>query len=181
MHNFIETYLAEAFEPLNPDPEKILISDIAHALSNQCRFSGHTREFYSVAQHCVQVSWLLQDWETPRWIQLWGLLHDASEAYLVDIPSPLKSHPGFAAYRDAERWVMLAVCDRFGLPDQQPPAVASADRVLLATEARALMPFVPEHWEGLEAAPLSTPITPWTPSEAKRKFVNRFCELYGEA
>ncbi len=181
MSNHIETYLGEAFEPLNPDPDKILISDIAHALSNQCRFSGHTREFYSVAEHCVRVSWLLQDWETPRWIQLWGLLHDASEAYLVDIPSPLKKHPNFESYRRSEALVMAAVCERFGLPEPQPASVASADRVLLATEARALMPFVPENWADLQSSAFNAPITPWLPAEAKRKFLNRFCELYGEA
>lgn len=177
--NFIETFMAEAFEPMRPDPSKILISDIAHALSHICRFNGHTREFYSVAEHSVRVSWLLQDLEESKRVQLWGLLHDASEAYLCDVPSPLKALPTFEAYRVAEGVVQGAVCERFGITKKMPDAVARADRALLATEARDLMPFVPEHWGGIEVEALVERITPWQPTEAKRKFMRRFCELYG--
>jgi 5'-deoxynucleotidase YfbR-like HD superfamily hydrolase len=178
VHSFIETYLGEAFEPLNPDSDRIFISDIAHALSQQCRFSGHTKEFYSVAEHCVRVSWLLQDWEEPRTVQLWGLMHDASEAYLVDVPMPLKRHPSFEAYRAAEEAVMWSICARFDLPVEEPSAVKLADQAMLATEARDLMPFVPEHWAEIKGmADPDIQITPWQPREAKRKFLNRFCDL----
>jgi uncharacterized protein len=178
VHSFIETFMGEAFEPLHPNPDQIWIEDIAHSLSLQCRFNGHTKEFYSVAEHCVRVSWLLEDWEEPTEVQLWGLLHDASEAYLTDIPSPLKQLPAFEAYRAAEEAVMWTVCNRFGLPWEEPEAVRFADQSMLATEARDLMPYVPEHWQSLEGmAEASIRITPWEPREAKRKFLNRFCEL----
>jgi hypothetical protein len=70
----ITTFSDVRFWPLLPNPDDIRIEDIAHALSNQCRFAGHAREFYSVAEHCVRVSQLCRPEEA-----LWGLLHDASE------------------------------------------------------------------------------------------------------
>lgn len=170
--------MGEAFEPLHPNPDQIWIEDIAHSLSLQCRFNGHPKEFYSVAEHCVRVSWLLEDWEEPGDVQLWGLLHDASEAYLTDIPAPLKRHPMFEGYRAAEEAVMWTVCNRFGLPWEEPDAVKLADQAMLATEARDLMPYVPEHWQALQGmAEASIQIVPWEPREAKRKFIKRFCEL----
>src|ERR1039457_118422 len=85
---FIGTFSGLRFWPLDPNPEKILIDDIAHALAHQCRFGGHASRFYSVAEHSVHVSRLC-----PPEDALWGLLHDASEAYLVDLPRPLKQLP----------------------------------------------------------------------------------------
>ncbi len=175
--DFIETHTGRSFRPLAPVAADIDVRDIAHALSHQCRFSGHVHVHYSVAEHSVRVSELLERGGFANWIQLWGLLHDASEAYLVDIPSPLKSTPVFALYRDAEKALMLAVCERFGLPLDEPREVAIADAVLVATEARDLMPFNPPHWIGLVEAPLPETIKPWHSSVAKREFLARFQEL----
>src|SRR6266496_3875421 len=87
------------FNVFNPKPEDVDIRDIAHALSNQCRFTGHTKEFYSVAQHSVLVSTFCAPEDAA-----WGLLHDASEAYLSDIASPVKKHPDFGPfYLEAEK------------------------------------------------------------------------------
>ena len=172
--NFIETHTGAKFEPLDPSIELIRIQDIAHALSQQCRFSGHTSVFYSVAEHSVRVSRLLEEWGADPVTVLWGLLHDASEAYLVDIPSPLKRSPAFASYREAEAGLMRMICARFGLPGIEPADVRRADAVLLATEARSLMPFVPDHWGGLTEAALGQDIIPWPSEFAKREFVNRF-------
>ena len=149
----------------------------AHALSQQCRFSGHTIVPYSVAEHSVRVSELLDREGASRIVQLWGLLHDASEAYLVDIPSPLKHTPAFDGYRIAEAWLMVAVCKRFGLPFHEPEEVRKADAVLLATEARDLMAYRPEHWAGLTERPLPGIIKPWQPESAKREFLARYEEL----
>lgn len=179
MTPFIETFTGIAFHPLAPVEADIRIADIARALSQQCRFSGHTSEFYSVAEHCVRVSWLLQDREHSSRVQLWGLLHDASEAYLVDLPTPLKNSPAFAPYRAAEKVVQVSICRRFGLVRKQPDEVTEADQTLLATEARDLMPYRPEHW-GKLPAPLETRITPWEPREAERKFLQRFVGLKGK-
>jgi hypothetical protein len=175
---FIETASGRRFQPLDPDPNELDIGDIAHALSNQCRFSGHTRVHYSVAEHCVRVSELLQSWCANERTILWGLLHDASEAYLVDLPSPLKQHPAFAeGYRTAETALMVAICGRFGLVVEEPRVVRQADLVLLSTEVRDLMPNRPEHWSKLTGLPLAERIVPWAPETARRRFLDRFKTL----
>ncbi len=177
--SFIETYSGTRFLPLTPNPDDICIQDIAHALSQQCRFSGHTRVHYSVAEHSVRVSQLLELWGESPPVILWGLLHDASEYALVDIPSPLKRERAFDAYRIAEDRMMMAVCDRFKMSRKQPKIVHKADAVLLATEARDLMPFKSEHWGALTEAPLEKRIVPWPSAEAKRCFLVRFASYYG--
>lgn len=174
---FIETVSGRRFEPLNPDPLDIDIGDIAHALSHQCRYSGHTKVHYSVAEHSVRVSELLEAWGADRTVQLWGLLHDASEAYLVDIPLPLKSTTVFAGYRDAEKVLMAAVCQQFSLPVDEPHDVREADMKLLATEVRDLMPARPEHWSALSHGPLPDTVVPWGPEVARTRFLDRFKEL----
>lgn len=182
--DYIETFTGRRFSPLSPDPSAIVIVDIAHALSHQCRFSGHTRYHYSVAQHSVLVSRLLEEQGQSREVQLWGLLHDASEAYLVDLPTPLKNsyHLG-PAYRDAERHLMVAICARFGLDPVEPQAVRRADACALATEVRDLMPGRPEHWStrNLTEAPHPTHLEERSPGEAKRQFLLHFCNLEATA
>jgi hypothetical protein len=175
--DFIETFTGRRFFPLSPVPDDIDIRDIAHALSQQCRFSGHTREFYSVGEHSVRVSELLEEWRCTPTIQLWGLMHDASEAYLVDIPLPLKLTETFAGYREAETRLMAAICGRFGLSVAEPERVRTADAALLATEARDLMPFVPAHWAGLKGIPHLTKIEPWSPETAESVFLKRYERL----
>src|SRR4051812_44303587 len=102
----IQTYSGKQFFPMRPIGGDIDIEDIAHALSNQCRFSGHCQRFYSVAEHSLRVAELV----TPQH-KLWALLHDASEAYLVDLPTPIKRT--LEEYRNAENRVMKAICRAF--------------------------------------------------------------------
>ncbi len=168
---WIQTYSGRRFNPLNPNSEAIVIQDIAHALSMQCRFSGHCHQFYSVAQHSVLVSHICGFDHA-----LWGLLHDASEAYLVDMPRPLKRSGKLDAFIEFERKVQKAVCKRFDLPEKEPPDVKRADTILLATEARDLMsPLHPDWRQPVE--PLPFKIEPWTPEQAKENFLKRFNEL----
>lgn len=175
---FIETFCGERFQPLKPVIETIRIEDIAHALSNQCRFSGHTRTHYSVAEHSVRVANLVESWGHPTEVFLWALLHDASEAYLVDLPTPLKQDPVLGpAYQKAEKRLMRAICRAFDLPLREPDAVKMADAVLLATEVESLMYGRPSHWDGLVAKPLPDRIVPWGHAEAEREFLERFYEL----
>ena len=132
----IHTHSGIIFDPLDPDPALIRIEDIAHALSHQCRFSGHTDPFYSVAQHSYEVAWRL-----PDELKLIGLLHAASEAYLVDLAAPLKSDPAFgASYREAERRLMEAIAARFGFTWPEPPLVREVDRRMMMTERRCFLP-----------------------------------------
>src|ERR1035441_5023331 len=129
LHGSITTSSGIRFWPLLPNPADIRIEDIAHAPSNQCRLAGHAREFYSVAEHSVRVSQHCRPEDA-----LWGLLHDASEAYLCDVPAPLKELPAFGAYRAAERSLQGTIAARFGLVPEQPASVTEADRVMLRSE-----------------------------------------------
>ncbi len=176
--DFIETFTGRRFQPLNPDPTEIDIRDIAHALSLIVRYGGQCREFYCVGQHSVAVSETLEDWGCSKEIQMWGLIHDASEGLgLNDIVAPVKSADCMAGYREAETRLMVAVCRRFGLPIAEPERVRTADLVLRATEVRDLMPNRPGHWADLTAKPLPRAIEPWAPSVAERAFLSRFEEL----
>jgi uncharacterized protein len=167
--DWIQTHSGICFWPLDPRPEEIDIGDIAHALSLQCRFGGHCDLFYSVAQHSVYVSR-----EVPEEYALWGLLHDAAEAYLVDLPRPLKRFCEMGRlYIEIEDRLMLAVCERFELPPVQPKAVKVADTVMLMTEKRDLMSAIGKPWEDV-AEPVTWRIEPWTPQEAERAFLERF-------
>jgi len=175
---FIETFTGVRFRPLSPVWANIRIEDIAHALSGEGRFSNHTRHHYCVAEHSVRVAELVASWGQPDQVVLWGLLHDASEAYLIDLPTPLKANPIIGeGYKRAEKRLMRAVCKRFALPTKEPAAVKRADAVLLATEVRDLMFHRPEHWKSLKEKPLAYRIRPWARDVAEAEFLRLFGQL----
>lgn len=167
----IQTVSGHRFNFLTPESSEFGLEDVAHALSHICRFTGHTREFYSVAQHSVLVSRLL-----PRELALQGLMHDAAEAFIGDVSSPLKRM--LPEYKAIERRIEAAVFARFGLPEFFDPAVKFADLVALATEKRDLMRHVPNgiDWSALPD-PAATKLDPWTSAHAKQAFIDRFWEL----
>ena len=127
-------YSGRSLQPLNARPSDICIEDIAHALANQCRFGGHTKRFYSVAEHSIYVSRLV-----PKEQRLAALLHDASEAYLIDLPTPLKVLPEFAAYRQAEEHLMQVIGEALGFNPQPTFELMEADQQMLAHEMRELI------------------------------------------
>lgn len=157
------------------DPSVIDINDIAHALSHTCRFNGHTKTFYSVAEHSVLVSY-----EVPPEHAFEGLMHDAAEAYTGDIPLPLKKI--LPDYQAIEERVEAAVKAKFDLAPETPACVKEADMVLLATEKRDLMPPTDVDWPCLDGVePLGTVISPLTPMAARHYFINRFLALTSPA
>ena len=139
--HWIQTASGRQFWPLDPRPEDLDLGDIAHALSNLCRFGGHCREFYSVAQHSIHVSCEVQ----PRALKAAGLMHDATEAYLIDLPRPIKD--ALPEYRVAEDRLWRVIAKRYGLPEVLPEEVKEADERMLATEQRDLMAAPPREWE----------------------------------
>jgi hypothetical protein len=172
---YFRTYTGLEIDPLDPKPDKISIFDVAHSLSQMCRFLGHTEGFYSVAQHCVHVSE-----NVPREDALWGLLHDASEAYLCDLPAPIKRDTEMSIYRIAEERIMLAVCERYNLRPEMPASVRRADKVLLATEFRDVTTMDDPDWIISECGekPLRDyHVVPWPPIVAESRFMDRFEEL----
>lgn len=187
------TVSRQRFHPLDPRPEEIRIEDIAHSLALQTRFGGHVPEPYSVAQHSVHVSeraeratlvwpgWVEEPEETRREHALhaarWGFLHDASEAYLVDVPRPLKRQ--LQGYKEMEDRITAVIAERFGLVGTRPgPMVKRADEELLATEGRDLFAGGHDTWN-LGADPLpDLVIRPWPWRYAKRAFLARFASLF---
>lgn len=156
---------------VNPAGNSILVTDIAHALSNVCRFAGHTSEFYSVAQHSVLASYLV-----PKKDALAALFHDATEAYLGDITRPLKQL--LPDYRAIEQLLQTDIFSKLGLPPELPPSVKQADLILLATEQRDLMPHHDDEWTliaGIE--PMPARIEPQSPWIACTMFLDRYREL----
>jgi len=169
--DWIQTFTGKKFYPLDPRPEEIDINDITHALSNQCRFAGHCVQHYSVAQHSFLVSMMCSEANA-----LFGLLHDSAEAYLIDIPSPLKRCDEFKAYRDAEKQLMNVICDVFKLDHEEPEEVKIVDKRMLATEARDLTMSEGRGW-ARTVEPYEFHIEAWKPEYARIKFMSRLHEL----
>ncbi len=171
MRPAITTISGKSFDFINPTPEMVCIADIAHALAHGCRFNGHVTRFYSVAQHSVLVSHIV-----PDEYALAGLLHDAPEAYLGDVTSPLKSI--LPDYKEIEKRVERAVFACFNLPPVVPDIVKMADLVLLATEKRDLMHEDDTNWECIkDVIPMDSKIQALKPEKARELFITRYAEL----
>jgi hypothetical protein len=177
---YIQTVTGRRINPFAPDLEEIVVDDIANALANQCRFGGHCRHFYSVAQHSSLVADLVARQGGNKTDVLWALLHDAAEAYLTDLPHPLKHHSELGKlFRQAEARLQDAICRRFALPLEPPPLLKDLDRRLLAAERRALML---DAWDWPELAgvePADITIEPWSPERSAREFLGRYAEIAG--
>jgi len=171
--SFMQTYTGRKFWPMDPRPQEVNIRDIAHSLSMQCRYAGHCRRFYSVAEHSVHIArWLVG---VNKQAAIYGLLHDASEAFLIDVPRPVK--PYLTGYRDAEERVMASVLVRFGLGQDVPPIVKEADDRILADE---LVNLVRMQWHARHDDPLGVTLQYWSPAEAEEEFLETFKALGGE-
>ena len=151
----IRTYTGKYLDVFNPDPEQICIEDIAHALANQCRFSGHTRTFYSVVQHSVMVAR-----RVPDRFKLQALMHDASEAYMLDIPTPIKLK--LPDYMVAEKNLMHCIATKFGFSWPMHACVNEADKLELQSDWHYLMDYNPGH------------IDCWKPDDAEHEFLYLF-------
>jgi uncharacterized protein len=190
--DWIQTYMGVQFWPLDARADDVDIRDIAHALANICRFTGHVRRFYSVAQHSVIVSA-----QVPPGLMRAALLHDAAEAYLGDISRPLKrclwaatkagvepvSHLDLKRAKHAEKDLLRVIFDAFGVewPDDWTE-IDRADMLLLATEARDLMGELHPCWRYKQAngyPVLPGRISPQNPLEAEKSFLERWHELAG--
>lgn len=167
--DWIQTASGRAFYPLRPRPADVCLSDIAHGLSNLCRYGGQCKRFYSVAEHSVLLSYAV-----PPALARWALMHDASEAYLIDIPRPLK--PFLPQYREAERVLMECIAARYGLEWPEPADLHEYDTRILHNEQSVLHPSPPQPWNvpGLPLAGIT--ITGWQPLQARARFLSRCAE-----
>ena len=132
--NCIRTFSGKYVNVFEPTEDMICIEDIAHALSHQCRFGGHLPRFYSVAEHSILCSQLVFGSKTEKFN---ALMHDASEAYLLDIPSPIKK--GLANYKDLEDGLMHVIANKFGFEWPMTETVRQVDERMLHYEWNAIM------------------------------------------
>lgn len=175
----ITTVSGIRFTPFDPRPDQINIRDIATALSHLCRWSGHVERFMSVGEHSILVSRLVEKLGYGARSALTGLLHDASEAYLADLPRPIKYHKGLKTYRVTEDRIHAAIAQKFDLDWPHHPEIKSADNSLLMTEAAVL--------KGLEISIEGSWVVPWVkyrleqpapaPAAVREQFLQQFRRL----
>lgn len=173
-HSWLQTYTGRQFWPLDPRAEDVHIEDIAHALALNCRYTGHCRWHYSVAQHSIYVSQIVREMGHKE-LALTALLHDASEAYMLDLARPSKKHcPQFV---EIEHRLEQVIADRFSLVFPFPEIIKTADNIALATERRDLMPNPPRPWKTYGVEPLAWHIEMWHCRDAERRFLQTFRDL----
>ena len=178
VEDYIETYTGIQFEFLDPQPKHFNIIDIAHALSMTCRYTGHCRTFYSVAEHSWHMARMLEG--CSKDIQLAALLHDGSEAYLPDVASPIKKH--LSDYNDMEDAILVALFKKYHLEYPMHPAIKLADRAMLSIEARHLLPSQGNDWDMWKHTTrpkIDDAYKPvgMDPKQAKAVFLEKYSEL----
>lgn len=154
----IRTFTGIYMNVFEPTEEMVCIEDIAHALAHQCRFGGHLPHFYSVAEHSAMTSIVVNHTSNA----LAGLLHDASEAYLLDIPSPIKKR--LANYKEIEDVLMRVIANKFQFAYPLDEDVKKADNFMLEWEWSRLMLEEKKH----------PPLEHWSPKYAKEVFLEKF-------
>jgi len=170
--DWILTFTGRRFYPMAPKAEDVDIIDIAHALSMLCRYAGHSKFFYSVGEHSLWVSHAV-----PAEHAFFGLMHDAAEAYVCDLPRPLKY--ALPEYRAAETRVWAAIVEKFGLPLETPPEVKLVDSRMLLTERPVLFDN-PQPWpQYAHLTPIDRKIVCAPPHVVFDSFMRRFHGLTG--
>lgn len=165
---WMQTHSGQRFYPADPLPSQIDIRDIAEGLSKECRYNGQCKGFYSVAEHSILVASVL-----PNHLKLQGLMHDATEAYLKDIPRPLKVLlPGYRALEE-QLWTVIA--ERFNLDPVMHPLVKQADDAVLLAEKEQIMGRSAP-WS-IPGRPANVTIRRMDPDEARFEFMAAFMEL----
>lgn len=187
---WIQTHSGVAFNPDRAEPHDVRVEDIAHALSHICRFNGHTKHFYSVAQHCVMATemfWELNLGPVPLEsftesnldVLMAVLLHDAHEAYTGDCPRPLTRYRTDEAKivdEHLQRIIFEAVGARLPTPLEKA-AIKRIDDIMLATEKRDLLAKQIE-WPGFVLPePDKEKIYGWDSELAKNRFLSFFEKL----
>ena len=173
---WITTYLGRQFFFTDPTIHDIFIEDIAHGLSNVCRYAGQCSVFYSVAEHSVRMSELAP---TPR-LKLLTLLHDGSEAYIGDVSSMLKKE--LHLYQEIETIITTVIQQRYGLIDLTEFEVAAVKELDAQIRTPEVLSLFPRHdgwtfsWSKVECE--YPPIKPWPPKLAEKRFLSIFRRLY---
>ena len=182
---FVETVSGRRFDFDRPTLNRVWMPDVAHALSQQCRFAGHTAHFYSVAQHCLNVRGAVGGRNATPALQIAALLHDAAEAFVCDLPSPVKHRAGIEGYRELDHKVTLAVVNSLYLRCEdaelvcgliRSPEMKQADiAVTLAERAALLRHNHANRWEydALDIRPASIDADPMAPGDVCETYLRR--------
>jgi len=176
--NYIQTYTGLSFDPTNLSPDSISIEDIAHALAHQCRWRGHCLKYFSVAEHCVLMTYVVS-----KEAAIYALMHDCAEAYMGDCPRPFK--PLFPNFREIEQQVRRTIDVKLGLdiPNNDIiEEIKNADLRMLATERHFNLKYTGLEWTVLNGVkPYENfRLGFWTPEQAEFYFLNTFKQLMWE-
>jgi len=169
--NWMQTATGRVFWPLDPRPEEVYIEDISSALSKLCRFGGHSKRFYSVAEHCCHVARA-----APEYLKLAALMHDASEAYLCDVPRPIKA--SLTNYAAIEGRLNAVISQRFGFQYPEPREVKDLDNGILIDELEQAMRPAPMLWD-IDGVSIGAKLEFWTPEMARAEFNLAFVRYSG--
>jgi len=173
---WIETYSGLKFHFAAPSPDEVAIEDIAHALSLLSRYNGHTTRFYSVAEHSILMTWHARAMGiTDPFHLLTVLLHDGAEAYIGDMPRPVKMQ--MQAFKDVEQTIDVAIATKFCLFYPFPDYVKEFDRRILRDEREQAMSTSNNKWGTDELEPLGVKLHFWSPDDAEEKFLEEFFRL----
>jgi len=165
-----QTFTGRAFDLLEPDPASVNIMDIAHSLSQQCRYTGHTTRHYSVAEHSILVAMYAEHAQKRTTREIFhALMHDAGETYTGDISTPVKvAVPEIRTFCAKIDGVVLGA---FGLPADKPEWLDEIDCRIRHDEKRALMVQEPADWGLDPRGPLNITLQLWSAPEAERNFL----------
>lgn len=170
---WIESFSGRRIYYEDPDPDSICIEDIAHSLSMQCRYNGHCIRFASVAEHCVILCEAF-GWGNEDAYAL--LMHDASEAYLSDLPRPIKYT--LDSYLALEAKFDAIIAKKFGVVNANSPVVSNWDRRIVLDERAQNMSRSGNDWNlPGDLTPLGVKLHFWTPGEAEGRFLQNFHRL----
>jgi hypothetical protein len=171
---WIQTLSGKKFSYLDPQPESICKCDIVHALSREPRYAGHTLFNYTVGQHSVLCSQMID-----QTYALQAFMHDFAEAYIKDIPHPLKvliDEESGGVLKEIENGIMYAICDKYGVAYPFPCEVKKADMRMMATERKYLLGASPEPWD-VEEEPYDIRIECWKYAQVVDNMFSRWSEL----
>lgn len=175
--DWIQTFSGGRIWPLDPRPDEVSIVDIAHALSNICRYGGHCLNFYSVAEHSALIAREAKRRGASRNVRLQALMHDATEAYLGDFVRPIKVH--LAEYAPAEERMHECIAVRFGFNYPFDPLVKHLDDAILLREIECNLakPEAPWHLGPHGVEPLAVELQYWSPYEAASEFTDEYLNI----
>lgn len=168
--DWMQTFSGKAFWPLDPRPEELDLEDIAHALGNLCRYGGHSKFFYSVAEHSL----LMASKATTLSDARVALMHDATEAYISDVIRPIKKYLDNYAQIEERLWQVIAT--RYDLPSVIPDSVHALDNGILCDEMQQLFSTPPRPW-AIPRTPIGVRIMGISPERATYHFLRRAAEL----